>query len=279
MIGCRCGVCTSPDPRDHRDRSSVVVSFPDARGTERVYLIDTTPDLRHQAIRAGMRRLDGVLITHAHADHIYGLDDLRRFNAVMDGPIDVWCEPRVREALVRAYQHIFEPHKNVNDSWIAQLIPRPLDAGTPLALPEADARPARWTPLRLLHGRLPILGFRVDAVGRSLAYCTDVSAIPPETWPLLEGLDVLVIDGLRERHHPTHLTFDQALDVIDRVRPDRAFLTHIAHDFRHADIDARLPDGVEPAHDGLVIELDGDQAGLSVETARGDAAPAREVGG
>ncbi|MEM0914395.1 MAG: MBL fold metallo-hydrolase [Planctomycetota bacterium] len=257
MIGCDCPVCLSADPRDRRDRSSVVVSYPDAAGTERVYLIDTTPDLRHQAIRAGMRRLDGVLITHSHADHIYGLDDLRRFNAVMDGPIDVWMEPRVRETVTRSFQHIFEPHKNVNDSWIAQLIPRPLVPGEAMALPEGDAGGATWTPLRLMHGRLPIVGFRVDHAGASLAYCTDVSTIPPETWPLLDGLDVLVIDGLRERHHPTHLTFDQAVEAIERAAPKRAYLTHIAHDFSHVEIAERLPEEIEPAHDGLVVELGG----------------------
>jgi len=233
----------------------VVVSYPDGSGGERVYLIDTSPDLRHQAIRAGMSRLDGVMMTHAHADHIYGLDDLRRFNAVMDGPIDVWCEAGVRASLGRAFAHIFEPHKNVNDSWVAKLIARPIEPGEAIALPEGDGGAAKWTPLRLMHGRLPIVGYRVDWRGASLAYCTDVSSIPPQTWPMLEGLDVLVIDGLRERHHPTHMTFDQALEVIDRASPGRGYLTHIAHDFSHADIAGRLPDGVEPAFDGLVVEV------------------------
>ena len=220
-----------------------------------MYLIDTTPELRRQAIRARMTRLDGVFITHAHADHIYGLDDLRRFNAVMDGPIDVWVEPGVREMLARAFQHIFEPHKNVNDSWVAQLIARPLVPGEAVVLPEKVAGGATWTPLRLMHGRLPIVGFRVDYGGASLAYCTDVSTIPPETWPLLEGLDVLVIDGLRERHHPTHMTFDQAVEAIERAAPKRGYLTHIAHDFSPAQIEAMLPDGIEPAFDGLVVEV------------------------
>ncbi|MEM1210050.1 MAG: MBL fold metallo-hydrolase [Planctomycetota bacterium] len=255
MIGCDCPVCTSDDPRDWRDRSSVVVSYPDGAGLERAYLIDTTPDLRHQAVRARMRRLDGVLITHAHADHIYGLDDLRRFNAVMDGAIDVWMEERVRETVARAYRHIFEPHKNVNNSWVAELIPRPLTPGASFTLPGGGAGGATWTPLRLMHGRLPIVGFRVDYGGASLAYCTDVSTIPPETWPLLEGLDVLVIDGLRERHHPTHMTFDQAVEVIDRASPRRGYLTHIAHDFSHTEIAERLPDGIEPACDGLLVEV------------------------
>lgn len=264
MIGCDCAVCTSDDPRDRRDRASVLVRYPDRsagagdafRGDDdeqelRQVLIDTAPELRHQAIRHRLHRLDGVFYTHAHADHIFGLDDLRRFNAVMQAPVDIYAEDAVLAQLTEMFRYIFEPHKNVNKSFIANLIAHRIEAGT--ALPMFGAT---WTPIRLLHGRLPIVGYRVDCGGASLAYCTDVSSIPPETYPLLDGLDVLVIDALRYRHHPTHMTVEQALEQIDQIQPKLAFLTHIAHDIMHADLAAQLPAGVELAHDGLVVRCD-----------------------
>jgi len=249
MIACDCRVCRSQDPRDRRGRPSVLVRYPapDGAGTSQ-YLIDTAPEMRIQVIRHDIRRLDGVMITHAHADHIFGLDDLRRFNAAMKSPIDLHAERVTLDRLRGIFSHIFEPEKNVNQTFVATLVPRPLTPGEPLELQGAG-----WTPLRLLHGRLPILGFRVDHGGQSLAYCTDVSRIPPETFPLLEDLDVLVIDALRYRHHPTHMTIDQALEQIDRIRPKRAWLTHMAHDVMHAELEPRLPEHVCLSYDGLVV--------------------------
>ncbi|MEM8739535.1 MAG: MBL fold metallo-hydrolase [Planctomycetota bacterium] len=272
MIGCSCPVCRSDDPRDRRDRASVLVRTPDPtfhpgephaafnprQVGVRQLLIDTSPDLRHQAIRAQLSRLDGVLVTHTHADHIFGLDDLRRFNAAMDAPVDLYAEPAAIDTLRSMFHYIFEPHKNINKSFVANLLAFPVEPGQPRPLFGAT-----WTPLRLLHGRLPILGFRVDHQGSSLAYCTDVSTIPPETYRHLYNLDVLVLDGLRERHHPTHLTVDQALAIIEELKPKRAYLTHIAHDLAHADLAARLPAHVAPAHDGLVLTLPDHSAALS----------------
>ena len=264
MIGCGCEVCTSADPRDHRDRSSVLIRYPDAsldvgdahaafnpaQVGQRQLLIDTTPELRRQALTQRLSRLDGVLITHAHADHIFGLDDLRRFNAVMRTPLDLFAEPGVIAKLREVFDHIFAPHKNVNASFVANLIAQPVQAGEP-----RDLHGATVTPLRLMHGRLPIVGYRFDVGGVSLAYCTDVSTIPPESWPLLQGLDVLVLDALRYRHHPTHLTVDRALRIIEELAPGRAYLTHLAHDTAHAELAARMPAGVEPAYDGLVVDV------------------------
>ncbi len=250
MIGCHCEVCTSDDPRDNRTRPSALISYadPDDVDLTRRFLLDASPELRQQIVRANVDRLDAVLITHAHADHVFGIDDLRRFNAVMNQPIDVFAEPNDIETLRRMFAYIFEKHRNVNQSFIADLLLLPIEVGTAF-----DLHGATWTPTRLLHGRLPILGFRVDRGGASIAYCTDVSAIPPESYPMLEGLDVLVLDALRYRHHPTHMTVDQALEQIEQIKPKQAYLTHIAHDIMHADLDTRLPKGVYLAYDGLRV--------------------------
>lgn len=258
MIGCDCAVCRSDDPRDRRTRPSILVRYPDATATDaptRSLLIDTTPELREQALRHRLDRIDAVIYTHAHADHILGIDDLRRFNAVMQSALDVYAEPTVLERLQNMFSYIFQPQNNINPTFVANLITHPIDADEPL-----DLFGARWTPLRLLHGRLPILGYRIDLAGRSIAYCTDVSSIPPETRPLLENIEVLVIDALRYRHHPTHMTVEHALEVIERLGVGRAYLTHIAHDISHAELSARLPEHVRLGYDGLCVTLNGTDA-------------------
>ncbi len=266
MIGCNCRVCTSADPRDQRDRASVVVRYPrlgeahteatsgatsGAMPDRFTVLIDASPDIRRQAIRHDLNWLDALLLTHAHADHVLGLDDLRRFNAVMDRAIDLYTEDSVIASLEQMFHYIFQPHRNVNKTFIAQLLPMPIKPGAALTLGSAT-----WLPIRLMHGRLPTLGFRVDWAGRSLAYCTDCSAIPPETLAQLQGLDVLILDGLRERHHPTHMTLDRACEFAQQIAANQTYLTHMAHDHSHEELLARLPDGVLPAYDGLTLALE-----------------------
>ncbi|MGD9690236.1 MAG: MBL fold metallo-hydrolase [Phycisphaerales bacterium] len=262
-IGCSCAVCASIDPRDNRLRSGAAVCFTDARGQERVILIDATPDLRQQALRFGITRCDAIVFTHNHVDHTFGLDEVRRFNAVQRTPIEIWAEDHTMDHLRRVYQHIFARDANVNDSFVATLIPRRIDPGM-VEGSGFEVFGVRFTPLRLLHGRLPILGFRIEREGARapsqaadpfpLAYCTDVSAIPPETWPRLRGLGTLVLDALRHRHHPTHLTLADAVNIADQVGARRTYFTHIAHDLPHEETNATLPEGMQLAHDGLVLD-------------------------
>lgn len=253
-IACDCDVCTSDDPRDRRTRTSAAIEFTDDQGIDRTILIDTSPDLRHQALEAGMTRLDAVLFTHNHVDHTFGLDEVRRFNAVMRAPIDIYAEEHTLGFLQRVYQHIFDAERNINASFVATLIPHRIDPTASM-----DLFGVRVDPIRLLHGRQPILGFRVEPGPNAprdvfpLAYCTDVSGIPPESWPKLEGLSTLVLDALRHRHHPTHLTIDQAVEIADRVGARHTWFIHMSHDLGHEVTDAGLPAAMSLAYDGLIL--------------------------
>jgi phosphoribosyl 1,2-cyclic phosphate phosphodiesterase len=259
VIGCACTVCTSDDPRDKRLRCGALVRWTDPTGQERVALIDTTPDLRQQALAHALRRCDAVLFTHNHVDHTFGLDELRRFNALMGRAIDLYAEPHTIAFLQRTFAHIFDKHQNVNDSFVANLIAHPITPARPI-----DLHGVRFTPIRLHHGKLPIVGFRIEpvpitppdhdnATAFPLAYCTDVSAVPPEAWPLLRGLRTLALDALRHTRHPTHLTLDQALDVAFQVAADRTYFIHMSHELGHASTQQSLPPGVDLAHDNLTL--------------------------
>lgn len=258
VIACDCETCTSDDPRDRRLRTGACLRWVDPEGAERVVLIDTTPDLRQQALALDLQRCDAVLFTHNHVDHVFGLDEIRRFNAVMQAPIDIYAEQHTLEALRRVYAHVFDPEKNVNKSFVARLIAHQIGPGEPV-----DLWGLRFTPIRLLHGRLPILGFRIEptpggglapAPWMTMAYCTDVSSVPPETWSQLEDLETLVLDCLRWRHHPTHLTVDQAIEVADQIAAGQTWFVHMAHQVKHAEAQAKMPDGLSLAWDGLTLE-------------------------
>ena len=239
VVGCGCDVCASSDPRDKRLRTSVAVGLPG--GT---LLVDTTPDLRTQLLRAEIGRVDAVLYTHDHVDHVYGLDDVRPLCTWAGRSMPVFCEERVERRIRRAFDYAFET------------APAPGGGIPRLEFERITSAPfellgARVVPLRLRHGVFDVLGFRFG----DLAYCTDTNQIPDETWPLLAGLDTLVLDCLRPARHPTHFSLAEALAVAARVAARRTLLTHMGHELGHAVTSATLPAGVELAYDGLELPL------------------------
>jgi len=240
MIGCHCEVCESQNPRNKRTRTGVVVEAPGG-----CFLIDTPPELRIQLLRERIDLIHAALYTHSHADHLFGLDDLRLFGHYLGAPVPLYCEELTEKQIRRSYNYAFETPRNAHRGAIPQLEFHRINC-EPFSLLGQTVQ-----PLRLWHGNLPVLGFRINDV----AFCTDVSRIPEETWPLLEGLDVLVLDALREEPHPTHMNIEQSLEVVQRVRPRQAYFTHIAHTLEHEATNARLPAGVELAYDGLRIPL------------------------
>ena len=258
VIGCQCEVCTSDDQRDRRRRASICLQFTDGGGQERVILVDTSPDLRAQALDLRLDRCDAILFTHDHVDHTFGLDEVRRFNAVMGSSIDIYAEKETLDFLHRVYRHIFEAEKNINRSFVASLQEHELRVGEVL-----DIFGLRFTPIRLLHGRQPVLGFRIEALDGAggvapsqpgplpLAYCTDVSEIPEESWGQLGELKTLVLDMLRPQPHPTHFSTAEAVSAAEKVAPGQTFFTHMTHDISHAGLE--LPAGMQLAHDGLVL--------------------------
>jgi len=252
VIACECATCTSSDPRDRRTRVGAMLEFNDPEGNPRVILVDCPPDHREHALRHRIRRVDAILFTHAHVDHVFGLDDARLYNVTMQAPVHLYAERTVLDELTRIYDHIFRPHRNVNKSFVADVLTTVVEPGRSVRLFGIDA-----TPVRLLHGALPILGWRFDAATPvadtplPLAYCTDVNGIPPESWAPLRGLQTLVLDMLRERKHPTHFSLDEALGTASESGARRTVFTHMTHDVRHAELSARLPAGVELGYDGL----------------------------
>jgi len=236
-LACHCRVCTSSDPRDKRMRPSLLVRFDD-----RTIVIDTTPDFRAQALREGLDRLDAVLFTHSHADHILGLDDVRVFYFRQQKPIPIYADALCMKDIQRTFKYIFDGDYPYGG--IARLDPHLIDG-------PFEVQGLKIIPVPLLHGKLPILGFRISG----MAYLTDVSEIPESSYPLLQGLEVLILDTLRPRPHPTHLTVEKALSVMERLRVRRGYGTHIAHDLGHEETNAQLPPQVRLAYDGLQLEF------------------------
>jgi phosphoribosyl 1,2-cyclic phosphate phosphodiesterase len=248
-IGCDCAVCRSADPRDRRTRPSILI---EARsepvspfaGAVRSILVDTSTDLRAQALAHDVRRVDAILFTHSHADHVFGLDDVRRYNQMQKAAIACYADAATLGNLRRMFGYVFEPPRQAGGG-IPQLVPFRI-AG-PFSLGGVEV-----VPVPLFHGRLLVLGFRIG----SFAYLTDCNRIPDESWPLLDGVRTVILDALRHRPHPTHFSVVEAVDVVARLGAERAYFTHICHDLAHAETCAQLPAGVELAYDGLVLEVD-----------------------
>ncbi len=239
-IGCHCGVCTSADPRDVRLRPSILVSY----GGHNI-LIDATPDFRAQALRTGMDHLDAILFTHAHADHILGLDDVRPFNFHQSGSIPIYAAPETMASLQRVFAYVFDG--GVKETHVPRLDAR-LIGGAPL-----DLFGVEFAPVPVLHGNQTILGFRFGPA----AYLTDHSDIPESSMEQLRGLDVLFLDALRYKPHPTHSTVERSIRTVERLAPRRAFFTHIGHDLGHERAESLLPPHIRLAYDGMELLVEG----------------------
>lgn len=236
-VTCRCKVCTSKDPHDQRTRPSLLLEF-----DGRVVIIDTTPDFRQQALREGIARLDAAVFTHAHADHILGLDDIRVFYFRQGEPIPIYADARSMASIRQVFTYIFDGSYAYGG--VAKLDPHFIEG-------PIDLWGLRLIPVPVLHGDLPVLGFRFGQA----AYVTDFSTIPESSLPTLEGLDVLILDALRHKPHPTHSHLEQSLALVERLRPREAFFTHIAHELGHEETNAALPPHVRLAYDGLKLHL------------------------
>jgi len=238
VIGCKCTVCKSADERDKRLRSSVLIE----QG-EQVVVIDTGPDFRQQMLHSGISQLNAVLFTHGHRDHISGLDDIRAFNYLQKSPMDVYAEERVMRALYSGFPYIFAEKKypGIPQVRMHTITNEPFRIGDMQVI-----------PIRMMHYRLPVLGFRLG----DFAYLTDGNYIPEAEKEKLFGVKCLVVNALRREAHISHFTLSEALDLIEELSPREAYITHISHQMGlFGDLENELPSAVHPAYDGLVVDL------------------------
>ena len=237
VIGCGCRVCSSDDPRDRRTRCSALISTGEVS-----ILIDTATDFRYQALAAGITRLDAILYTHAHADHVHGLDDTR--SLTFDAPIPVYGNEATLQEITHRFDYVFDGRSKAG--WAPRLIPRILGSGS------VGIHGVEVTPVPIMHGRLPILGYRIGNLG----YVTDCSEIPPASLELLRGIDTLVLGALRFTPHITHLTIADAVGIARKLSPSRTILTHFSHEVSHREVADYLPEGIVPAYDGMRSTVD-----------------------
>jgi len=238
MIACDCPVCTSDDSRDRRHRSSIMLEFGGG-----VAVIDTTPEFRLQCVRHDVRRVDALLFTHTHADHIFGLDDIRRFCAIQKQRIPCYGSAKTLESLKRVFIYAFE-------------YDRPIYSEIPYLTAVEVTEPfelfgRRVQPIELFHGRTTVFGYRIG----NFAYCTDCSQIPPTSMDQLQNLDVLVLDALRYTPHPTHFNLDQAIEAAQKINAKKTYFTHIAHEIKHAETESKLPENIFLSYDGLKVNV------------------------
>jgi phosphoribosyl 1,2-cyclic phosphate phosphodiesterase len=240
-IGCGCEVCRSANPRNARTRCSAILGLPGGN-----LLIDTSPDMRQQLLREQIGIVHAVLFTHEHADHVFGLDDLRIMQFHLGGPVPLYCEPSVEARIRKSYDYAFASAAELHKGAVPQLTFRRI------GLEPFDVLGARVLPIRLKHGkRFEVLGFRFGNV----AYCTDANAIPTDSMDRLQGLDVLVLDALRPRGHATHFSLEEAIEVARQLAPRQTYFTHMSHELEHEATNAALPAGMKLAYDGMRIEL------------------------
>jgi phosphoribosyl 1,2-cyclic phosphate phosphodiesterase len=242
MIGCKCAVCASTDPRDQRTRSSIYLETPEAK-----ILVDSTPDLRQQALREKLDHLDAVIFTHHHADHLMGFDDLRRFCEMRGGPLPIYGSAATLEQIERIFFYAFNPRKNIPG--YVHVVPHIVTETFALGGLEI-------TPLPVPHGAILTNGYLFARGGRKLlVYLSDCAAVPDEVRATIAGVEVLIIDGLRERDHPTHLTVSGAVEVARAVGAGRTYLTHQTHERTHVEREAQLPPGIDVSYDGMRLEF------------------------
>lgn len=250
MIGCDCAVCHSADPRDKRLRSSALVRGHGADGgVETTVLIDTSPDFRQQMLRSNVRRIDGIVITHFHADHVMGIDDVRRFNIIQKQVIDVWGTAATLASMRKSFGYVFSD--TLRAGW-PSLVAREIKIGE-----QFQIGCLTFLPFDLDHEVIVNTGLKIAHAGvekgPATSYCLDVKRIDDTAYRALEGTDTLILDMLREANHPTHMNFAEAMEAVNRVRPRRAYFGHIAHEIGHAAFEARLPENVRLAYDGLIV--------------------------
>lgn len=243
MIACDCPVCRSDDGRNKRTRSSILISKGEMNVLTNV-LIDTSTDLRYQSLKNNVRHIDAVFFTHCHADHVHGIDELRSFNFVQKKSIPCYGDTNTLDSIKRMFSYIFGG--NCSGGGIPQITLNRLSEEKNVQIGGIS-----FTPISVIHGKLPILGYRFNRV----AYVTDCSEIPAPSMDKLQGLDTLILGALRHRPHNTHFNIEEALNIVARLKPKRTFFTHLSHDVDYEKTSLELPEGVSLAYDGLIIEV------------------------